>query len=348
MLTALTTLTASNVTHLALDVPLSDWHNAEGARIYDYIELWRSRVASAGPYEPVTAQDYAAAYLPTSGEGLTPDVEEPDVMPTLSGQSLSVLVGGERLIGVSFSSPDPYSLAQVKSEINDQSLGLFEAISVKGRLYLVSTDVGSHASLQIQPTDGAAFLRLPTNSPANFTVGKDTHARLRAGVTRYALVDRYGATGVFYKTRFRSEAGDVSDFSQPFEVGSGQPLVTLSGLVWCYVKLVDFQGRADVNRRIVIMGGSPVYSGALPGTVAAVALSDRIALSTNDQGVAGANLLRGATVTVAIGGTNIVRTITIPEDPTVTEVNLLSEAYGENDLFAVQYLPKNFASRRAL
>jgi hypothetical protein len=91
-----------------------------------------------------------------------------------------------------------------------------------------------------------------------------------------------------------------------------------------------------------------VYSGALPGTVAAVALSDRIALSTNDQGVAGANLLRGATVTVAIGGTNIVRTITIPEDPTVTEVNLLSEAYGENDLFAVQYLPKNFASRRAL
>lgn len=342
MISAILTTTARAAVQLVVDVHPATWHNVAGAAIYDVIELWRAKLTKEGPYELITATEATSAVLPASGEGLQNDTVPAAVVPPLSGQSLKVLVGGDKLISVSFSDPDPYTLESIKQNINDQGLGILRAFSHEGRLFLATTDVGSYTSIEVQPTDGAAFLRLPTNSPSNYSIGKDPHTLLREGVQRYALVDRYGSSGFFYKTRFRSNNGDVSDFSIPFEMNAGSIVATPAGLVWCFVKLVDMRGRADANRRIVIAGGYPPVA-----TDQYVSTGDRLVLKTDALGVAGTYLIRGARVTVAIGGTELVRDVVIPTDPNVTSVNLLDESLGSNDVFNVVHLSKDYAARRA-
>jgi hypothetical protein len=59
-------------------------------------------------------------------------------------------------------------------------------------------------------------------------------------------------------------------------------------------------------------------------------------------------LVRGLPLTAAIAGTNLVRDLVVPEDPTVTSFNLLDPALGKNDVFKVQVPNIPYATRRSL
>lgn len=333
--TALTVATQQEV-RLSLQVQEDDWLGS-----YDCMEVWRSRDGEGGPFEEITGASWAPATLLAGVVGQSP----PRLGP-LVGKELKFTINAVPF-SYTFTGVDPLSRNTIASQLttagSDRTLGpgRFKAVVQTDLSIAITTqDTGAANTIEVVDSDGAVLLGLV---PGTVAFGVDGRIDLVEGQTVYEFVDPHGSSTYYYKTRFRNATDNlVSEFSQPFSGKTNAGLPTGS-LVLGFVRLVDERGRPDANRRVLLY--SPLQGQRIDGRTVAGGQSYG---STDDTGYLSFYLVRGSRITVAVSGTQIVRDITVPEDPAVTAFDLLSPDYGTDDVFKVQQPDIDFAVRRTL
>jgi hypothetical protein len=321
---------------LDLFVPGTSW---EG--LFDRLEVWRSRGTALGPYEPLHDIGAMPARLPLSAEDPPIVVADGPSIP-LNGKLLQLLVNERVPINVTFSGTDPMTYAQAAVQIIVQSQNYLTAYVVGAVLVVQTVGVGLKTSLRVSGGDAAPLLGLPTSELGGLAFGRDARFVLTHGVEDYSLLDPHGSSEFFYKARFfHSVAYVASQFSSPFQ---GRPLVGLptSALCRCYVDLVDLAGEPATNQEMLVFGR---FEGLMVGGKTVVGGSVR--LLTDEAGHAEALLPRGLNISVAIGGTTLVRDLVVPTDPAAESINMLGPS-GTNDVFTVQVPNIPYAVRRSL
>jgi hypothetical protein len=300
--------------------------------LFNLLEVWRSRSTASGPYEELTSDFWRPARLPKNGGDIP---ESPVSGPSVQivGKTLELVLKERDTIAVVFSGTDPLTLAQVASQIAAQSAGRLRSY-VDGLSHLVieTLEPGTGACLRVIPSDAASILALPLQSPDYLAFGKDARIQVIAGVHSYLFTDLSGSTEFFYKTRFRNSSTIAfSEFSLPF--GSGQEVgLNLSQLVCGYVDLVDLQGKPLVGREVSL---SSQFNGTVVDgkSVAGNPLMKRTDLAGHVE----FTLVRGMQYDLAIAGMNLVKTIVVPTDLTVSSFRLLDPDISEQqDYFRVR------------
>lgn len=310
--------------------------------VYDRLEVWRSRTTIDGPYEELTAPETSRARLPKNA---LDEPESPITGPfvTISGKELELLINGEDTLTVVFTGVDPLSYSEIASQIIAQCSGFVHAyVSSTPQVVLESTSIGTGASLQVVGGDAAPLLNLPTVEPESLAYGKEARLFLSDELL-YKFTDLRGSASYFYKVRFRNSNNDaVSEFSLPHNVASKLG-VDPSNIIIGKLDLVMTNGKPLINRSIRLR---TEFSGSIvDGKL--VAGSD-VEKKTDENGHVEFTLIRGQKLTVAISGTNLVRTITVPTNPTITEFNLFDPSIDGEDVFKVQVPTRVFAPREAL
>jgi hypothetical protein len=197
----------------------------------------------------------------------------------------------------------------------------------------------------VEVTGGTALpdLGLSSLSPENLGQGRSPWIPLEVEKSGYAFSDPWGTAEGYYKTRYRNAVtGAVSAYSSPI------PARTLAALDHSFmaegfVYLVDVAGRPLANYAVQVYAD---YNGSVvDGRV--VAAGDLVQ-KTDETGRATFSLVRGQRVTVALPGTNLRRTLTVPTDPSVVSFNLLDGKLGPEDVFTVAVPDIVVAERRSL
>jgi hypothetical protein len=261
----------------------------------------------------------------------------------LVGKTLELLVDELSPVNVTFTGTDPLTFGQAATQIQAQSLGLLTAFVLGPALIVQTVEPGAKAILRCVGGDAAPLLGLSTDELGSLAFGRDARIVLISGQQDYGFVDPNGSPLFFYKTRFfNSVTRTVSAWSTPFH---GLPRAGLSSAGLCrgYVDLVDMAGAPAAGQEVLVynqFNGTQVENKTVVG--------GRTRLLTDACGHAELLLVRGANVTVAIGGTTIVRDVPIPTDPTIQSLNLLSSANGSNDVFSVAVPVIPYAVRRSL
>jgi hypothetical protein len=313
---------------------------------YDRLELWRSRDTEQGPYDALTDNTWMPAVQPPNAPAapLSP-VTGPSVV--LSGKTLELLLNegtpGETDVLVTFTGVDPLTFADAAAQIQAQSAGVLVAYVAGAQLVVSTVAVGVKVTLRVVGGDAAPLLGLPTQEPQSVAFGRDGRLVLQPTQQTYGFVDPNGAPAYWYRWRFyNSTSGLLSDYSLPFR-GRVVQGVGPANQVRCYVDLVDVTGAPLYGQEVYIYN-------AFNGTQVAgfTVAGGGLKLLTDRTGHAEVLLVRGAAVSVAIGGTNLSRDITVPTDPTVTALNMLTGPAGPNDAFTVQQPNIDFAVRRTL
>lgn len=320
-----------------LFLPASGW---EGA--FDRVEVWRSRTSEAGPYAALHGDAWAPAALPLGAPKVASGVGP---SAGIVGKKVSFLINETVPVEITFTGTDPLTFAQAASQISTRSQGLLFSY-VSGNVLVVTTvQAGLIAALRCTGGDAAPLLGLPTAEPGSLAFGQDARIVLVHGQEQYGLVDPDGSSAFFYKTRFYNTLTKLSsEFSAPFQ-GRSPRALTPASLVRCYVDLVDQNGAPAANVEVLV--GSR-FDGAIQLEGRTVTGGSQ-RLLTDADGRAELLLARGLDVVVAIGGTALARTVTVPTDTAVTALNLLAPANGEpDDLFRVQVPGFSYAVRRTL
>jgi len=329
----------SEMVQLQILVKEEDWVN-----LFDQIEVWRSRDTLNGPYEELTSEGWRRARIPKTAEDrpATP-VTGPLVM--VSGKTLQVKVNEQLDILVVISGTDPLTYAAVAALVVSQGGGKLDSyVDGKGVLVVETTEPGTGAILRIVESEAAPILGLPISEPDSLAYGRDARISLKRGTEEYLFTDIRGASTYWYKTRFRNRLSQaVSEFSQPFSVGQALG-ISRANIVCGQLDLVGLDGRPLSYREVSVYGG---YLGEL--------VENRLVAGPAQTKLTDANghveflLVRGLGVTVAIGGTSIVRDIVTPTDPAVSIFGLLDASVSPtDDVFVVQRPDIIYAERRSL
>lgn len=314
---------------LKLDLRVTDdmWSG-----LFDHMEIWRSRQGIGGPYEELTGTSWSPAKVAF--------LAKPYVV---NGRKLSLLVMERVPVDIVFSGSDPLSASSIAAQINTQGLGLLSASIIDGVVVLSTIAPGTLASLRILSSDAAGIFSLPTQDPSNIFFGQDARFILTLGTTLYPFVDPFGEHSFFYKLRFDNASNfTVSEFSDAFQVSGGVTLPE-SDLILGSVDLFDLDGSARSNVRVQVYAN---YNGALLNGKSIVGTT--LEQLTDIDGHAAFQLVRGSKVTVAVAGTPLARTITVPTDPTQSSFNLLDPSIADPDVFTVQVPDYEYATRRSL
>ena len=318
---------AFEVVNLEILVKDSDF---EG--FFDLIEVWRSRSTASGPYEELTSDFWRPARLPkTGGDAPVAPVSGPSVQ--LVGKTLELVLKEKDTIVVVFSGTDPLTLQQASVQIAAQSAGRLRSyVDDTVQLVVETLEPGTGAALRVLPGDATSILALPLQSPDDLVFGKDARIQLKLGVNVYRFSDISGSTQFFYKTRFRNRSTSaVSEFSLPFGVGQALGLSTAQ-LVCGYLDMVDLQGKPLVGREVSL---SSQYNGTIVEGKSVT--GNPLMKRTDATGHVEFNLVRGMHYDLAVAGANLVKTITVPTDPTVTSFPLLDPDVSEQqDYFRVR------------
>lgn len=310
---------------------------------FDSLEVWRSRSLEAGPYEALLGDTWTPAHLPLDVLGAAPSPAQTGPSLPLVGKTLLLRVNKETDIAYVFTGTDPLTLAQAASQIQAGSVGLLFSYVLSARLIIETSLPGSGAVIEVTGGTAAPLLHLPTVDPSNVAYGKDARIPLVSGVSSYLFTDMNGSSTYFYKTRFyNANTQSYSAFGLPF-TGGAPAAIGAENLVRGLIDIVDLHGVAMANQTVLLYSRS---NGVQVGGVVLAGGGARI--KTDTAGRAEFLLVRGSEVTIALAGTNIVRDITVPTDPTVTSFNLLDPAYGQDDLFKVQVPNVDYAVRRTL
>jgi hypothetical protein len=200
------------------------------------------------------------------------------------------------------------------------------------QLVVETMEPGTGVSLRVLPGDATSILALPLQEPDPLVFVKDARIQLAEGSNVYRFSDISGSTQYFYKTRFRSRAtGAYSEYSLPF--GTGQVLgVDTPYLVSGFLDLATADGKPMTGRRVTLslsFNGTMVDGKLLVGN----ALSQH----TDAAGHVEFNLVRGARYELSIAGVNLVKTITVPTDQTISSFALIDPDFSEQqDYFRVR------------
>lgn len=301
--------------------------NEDNSGVYNLIEVWRSTVSEAGPFEELTAESWKPARVPSSASD---PPSAPITGPSVNavGRQLSFIVQNADLSGqlsIIFSGSDPLTLANIANQISNFSFGKLRAYVASGPTLVVETvAIGAASYLEILESDTASILGLPTQKPDSAGFGKEARIALVAGQSTYSFLDPAGSPDFFYKTRFRDRnTGAVSEFSAAF---SGQQAAGLgtNALVVGYLNLVSNDGKPLAYREVSVHANFDATTSG--GKI--VAGNDMVQ-STDQAGHVEFTLVRGKKYTVAISGTNIVKDVTAPLDQAVSSFMLADPNFSD-------------------
>lgn len=307
--------------------------------VYDRLEIWRSTLSAAGPYDELTASSDAPAEIPK--DAAAPSSLVGPLLP-LSGKALNLLIDEATTLAINFASDLTYAAAS--DQVGLQGQHLVDAfVSAAGEFVVVSIGVGSLTRLRVVGGDAAPLLRLPTEEPGSLARGRDTRLALSETVS-YRYVDWFGSRNYFYKTRFRNQTTDVtSDFSQPFSSGP-ELAVPATDVAVGELTILQPNGQPLINQEVRLS----LISLRISSTGNLITGSDLIG-TTDAKGHVEFLLARGTQFSVSMPGTSIFRKIQVPMDTTVQRFNLLDPAVGlEDDNFKVAVPHLVIAERRTL
>ena len=333
-----TTLSVEDVQaiSLAFFVTEADWQGK-----FSHLEVWRSVVGEAGPYDLMTGDGYSPAFLPEDA-GIASVAT--GGLVNIVGKEFKLLLNETLSLSYTFTGSDPLTRAQCASQLIAAFPQYLTAyVDAVGTFVVQTLQVGALASIRVLSTDAAVLLGLPTQDPDNLAYGLDARIPFQPGVPRYVFKDPFGKTSYSYKTRmYNRTTQEVSGFTAPV-TGAVRTQTDPADIAIGYVQLMGLDGRAVKGREVLLYNS---YTSSKIGTFTVVNEGQRKV--TDDQGYVSWSLLRGTTVDVVVPGTALVQRVTVPDDPNVTEFDLLDPAYGNNDAFAVQRVDFIYATRRSL
>jgi hypothetical protein len=284
--------------------------------LFDKLRFLRSTSGEGGPYVEITANS------PTPALIITPNSAPFDI--NAATLKLKVDNGAEQ--EVTFASANPVSVDLAISEINDQTTGLV-ASEDAGSIVLTSDITGTLSNLEI--TGGTSLTEFGF-SIGDADGGQDADLTLVAGTTEYEYDDQNGDVDNYYKSQYvNSSTGTFSSLSDPVQ-GNVSTIIPTANLITAKIDLSDVDGTPLADVPISIHN---VYVPPLIVSDIGV-LGKQVEIVTDNVGHAETQLLKGATVDVAIAGTQIIRRIEVPS--TGTEFNLMDEVAAADDLFQIQ------------
>jgi len=316
---------------LHIQVEDADWFGR-----YDRLEVWRSVLGEAGPYEELSAASFERAYLPA-------DAGQPSGIAgrylNVDGKFLTLRVNKNYVSTVVFTGPDPRTMQEIAYQIREQAAHVGSYVDAGGGLVIYGAAYGGISSIEVLAGDAVPILGLEVGSIA---YGKDPRLPLQPGV-QYFFTDYRTEKSYFYKTRFSNRLTNVkSPFSEPFS--ATQKLgVSPSSVVIGFVKLALPDGRAASSQEVTI------YNTFLPQIVEGfTVVGGPKRLVTDDNGYVEFPLVRGIPIDIGVGGTSFVRRVQVPSDPNVLKFDVFDPAYGKDDNFSVQRADLPYADRKTL
>jgi hypothetical protein len=275
--------------------------------LFDRVQVWRSpdELGDPTPYAEITSADNTPAVLDGTVEGPW----------SLSGTVLTVIANAADAVNISFVGANPWILADVLQAINAAIHGIASEVPTDtDRVRLTSSILGTGSSLLVSGS-AVSVLGLPTTRAD----GKQARVPIVSPTTEYTFKDYDGQSTYWYKTRYFSTiTGAASAFSNPRK-GSPQTVLTSDRLSLAKVNLCDAAGRPVVNRRVILV---PIRDYIVPTTLYGLLPGvDRIEMTTDENGKAELNLVRGATMKAFFEGSNYNREFVVPD---TAEFDLLS------------------------
>jgi hypothetical protein len=330
---------------VTINMVLHDWE-VQG---FDQIQVWRSDSTANGPYYELTSDAWRPARVPRDApdEPLVP-VVGPQVLA--AGTSLLLRLNDLEDVEVVLDGPDPITYADAAAEITAVGAGRFRAyvaqVATTGEILLVLEGVrpGTGATLEVLGGGVAALFNIPMELPNSLGMGQDARLNILNGVLTYRFVDQKGTQDSYYRTRlFNRSLGTAGEFSLPLRI-SGSQGISQAGIVIGHLDLVQVDGRPLVGRRVSVY--SPTRGSLVENRLVTGQQDSKL---TDRNGNVEFTLVRGVRYTVSIAGTDIVRDIVAPEDPTVKSFPLLGAAFGTvDDVFTVQVPNVVYAERRSI
>jgi hypothetical protein len=313
---------------------------AEKFELYNQLEIWKSKDTTSGPYREQTGAEVRGARIPKDAPD-EPTTPETGPSAVLVGKDLRLLINEQDELTITFTGADPLTFADAAAQVDAQGQGLVRAyVSELGGFVLQTTFPGVGSLLRVVGGEAAPLLGLPTDEPDSLAQGIAARLTLSQGTTAYEFLDLWGSSEYYYKVRFRnSTTGAVSEFSQYFP-GSKRLGLEPSSLAIGTVTLVTTEGKPLVNQEVRV---NIEHTGAIIDDKL-VAGGDAVQL-TDETGKVEFTLPRGQKVSVAIAGTRLVRTITVPDQDIF---NLLDPNIADQDIFRVQVPELVMAERRSL
>lgn len=292
--------------------------------LYDRIQVWRSPDESGSPtaYIEITASDDLPAIL----DGSVADSWN------LNGETLTLVLDGGSPININFSGTNPFILQTVLSTINSVVPGL--AIEVPfdtNKIRLTSLITGTGSAITASGT-AAATLGLSTIK----VNGKTGRPILSSNIEDYTFFDLDGAGALWYKTRYYSSVtGAVSAFSDPFLGGIGTGLPD-SVIVTGKIAMADSTGAPIVGRRIIFVPvGSQVVPDGGGNNYGVFPSVDRLIATTDLNGRASIDLVKGQRLKVFLEGTTFQREFIVPS----ADFDILTVASTQPDPFDIVTTP---------
>lgn len=330
-------LSIANAAFLRLEVRVedSDWAG------YDRLEVWRSVLGEAGPYEELSAQTWMAAFLP-QGRGEPSALSGAQV--NVVGKTLELLVNERVPVSITFTGTDPLTLSAVASQISAQGINtVFGYVDTDGVLVVGTLLVGGQTSLRVVGGDAAPLLGLPLTEPDCLGFGQDPRLPLVSGQKTYSFSDYWSEPGYFYRTRFsNSLTGVRSGFSEA--ISAKQTLgIDPSHIAIGYVRLLQNNGRPAATQEVTVFSS---YKAGLLHDAMIVGGPERFLTDAN--GYVEFPLLRGAVFDIGLVGSPMIRRVTVPTDTTVLKFNVFDPDYGQDDNFTVQRADIPYAQRTTL
>jgi len=180
---------------------------------------------------------------------------------------------------------------------------------------------------------GGTWVELTAGSPV--PAGKQSRPQLVDGATIYSFYDVGAPSFRRYKWRFSANgANPLSVFSQNTN-GLPAPLAGLQMSIGM-ARFVSVDGRPCRRSVIVAAETGQMAAGALLGS------KDSLVFESDENGFLQIPLIQKTIIRVAFEGTDIIRTITVPEAPAFDLMAAVAEA---DDGFTVQTLPPLLTKR---
>lgn len=309
---------------------------------FDRVEVWRSNMSPAGPFQAVTGPEWRPAILPANALA-EPSIPVVGRSLILQNKRLLLLVDGRHEVSVVFGTAGMYTLQAAAQEITSKSSGLLRAyVDSDGKLVLVCTYPGTISSLEIVGGDAAPLLGLPTTRPESIAYGLDAHLLLVEGKQQYTFVDVRGSRKHYYRTRFlNSQTLVVGEFSDPF--GADQAIgVNPVNVVTGHVDIVGGDGRPFSG--LLVQVHAALQTDLVDGKLVTGSSQSML---TDEHGHAEFLLVRGVRYTVSVAATNLVREFVAPTDPSIGKFSMFDPSVGtQNDLFKVARPDLVYAERR--
>lgn len=323
--------------NISLVVKGEDW-----VGLFNRLQVFRSTQGIDGPFEELTDAAWTSPRIPKDG-GDPPSPAVTGPLVNIVGEQLDLFVN-DTTLSIEFTGSDPLTYTQVAAQIMSQSsLQLASYVDSDGDLVIEAVYPGLTSQLTVLETDAAAALGLPTIEPDSVAQGRDPWLSLVTGKEIYELVDPFGSREYFYRSRFlNTVTGAHSDYTLSSSPADEVPLAP-DHIAMGVLDLVDASGRALRNAEVHLAAEfqSPLIDGKLVAGMG-------VAKYTDESGHVEFQLVRGQKLTVSVQGTSLVRTITVPTDPTVSIFNLFDPGIADADLFKVSVPEIITAERRTL